>query len=118
MVFTWTDWHGVAPGEGVAGVSRRAAADGVVVDHLAKGPYSTRSRARVHALVVKAGLRERALRAHYTLGATLRGASYHTSLTRAHCYSVVDLAEAVGAAWRRLAWVHNWRRWKFSNSII
>jgi hypothetical protein len=54
-------WHRVAASEWISSVALRTAADGVVVHNLAASVLSASAWARVSALLVQAGLLQRAL---------------------------------------------------------
>lgn len=76
----------------------RAAADGVVVHHLAASVLSASSWARVSALLVQAGLLQRALGARHTFRPARWWCSNKTTDARAHSVAIDLSALAVGSA--------------------
>lgn len=95
----WWRWNRVTSGEGISGVSRRAAANRVVVHYLAYGVESAGSWAWVDAFVVETCLSQRAFRADHALWSALRRATDHSRLARAHGYAVIYFADAVRSTW-------------------
>jgi hypothetical protein len=93
---------GLAEEEGIAGVARRAVADGVVVFHVAVGVDAAGARARVLAALADArevGLAVSLDGALWPAPLRRRRVSDHSGEARANGLLVPDLAVRVSSAW-------------------
>lgn len=92
-----------ASNERIARESRWAAANGVVIDNLARGANTARAQAGIYALLIAASLRQGTVGANGAFWSARRRYAEESRYARAHRLPVVLPAEAVGPAGRRRA---------------